>query len=158
MRPRHSRARWAGLIAVAVAALASLAAGQGTDPLAGTWVLNVAQSKFPGPPPLRQTTILDVVDGGLHEKVERVNADGSTTRWELTAEYDGRDSPVTGDPSRDTVALSRDAHGTVSIVNKRAGAVVSRMQIVVAPDGRTRDNVVTDPSGTTTAVLRFDRR
>ena len=68
MRRRHSRARWAGLIAVAVAAIASLAAGQGTDPLAGTWVLNVAQSKFPGPPPLRQTTILEVVDGGLHRE------------------------------------------------------------------------------------------
>lgn len=154
MRP-HVRSY---LIAVAIGAIAALAAAQGTDRLTGTWVLNVAQSKFPGPPPLRQTTILEAVDGGLHEKVERINADGSTTRWELTAKYDGRDYPVTGDPARDTVALSRDAQGMVGIVNKRAGAVVSRMQIVVAPDGRTRDNIVSDPSGTTTAVLRFDRR
>jgi hypothetical protein len=146
------------LVAVAVCATASLAAAQGTDRLAGTWVLNVPQSKFPAAPPTSQTTILEAVDGGLHEKVERVNADGTTTRWEMTAKYDGRDYPVTGDPSRDTVALSRDAQGTVTIVNKRGGSVVSRMQITVAPDGRTRDNVVMDPSGKTTAVLRFDRR
>ena len=158
MMRRHFLSHRAGLIAVAFGAIASLAAAQGVDRLPGTWVLNLAQSKFPGPPPVRQTTILEAVDGGLHEKVERVNADGSTTRWELTAKFDERDYPVTGDPSRDTVALSRDAQGLVSIVNKRAGAVVSRMHIVVAPDGRTRDNVVTDPAGKTTAVLRFDRR
>lgn len=155
---RHVRSHRAGLIAVALGAIASLAAAQGTDRLTGTWVLNVAQSTFPGTPPVRQTTVLEAVAGGLHEKVERVNADGSTTRWELRAKYDGRDYPVTGDPTRDTAALSRDAAGLVSIVNKRAGAVVSRMRIVVAPDGRTRDNVVTDPEGKTTAVLRFDCR
>lgn len=154
----HLRSLRTRLIAVAVCAIASLAASQGTDRLSGTWVLNVAQSRFPAAPPTSQTTILEAVDGGLHEKVERVNADGTTTRWELTAQYDGRDYPVTGDPSRDTVALSRDAQGVVSLVNKKAGAIVSRMKIMVAPDGRTRDNVVTDPSGTTTAVLRFDRR
>lgn len=154
----HLRSLGGGLTAVAVCAIASLAAAQGTDRLSGTWVLNVAQSRFPAAPPTSQTTILEAVDGGLHEKVERVNADGTTTRWELTAQYDGRDYPVTGDPSRDTVALSRDAQGVVSLVNKKAGAIVSRMKIMVAPDGRTRDNVVTDPSGTTTAVLRFDRR
>lgn len=154
----HLRSLGGGLTAVAVCAIASLAAAQGTDRLSGTWVLNVAQSRFPAAPPRSQTTILEAVDGGLHEKVERVNADGTTTRWELTAQYDGRDYPVTGDPSRDTVALSRDAQGVVSLVNKKAGAIVSRMKIMVAPDGRTRDNVVTDPSGTTTAVLRFDRR
>ena len=148
----------ASLIAVSVCAIASLLAAQGADPLAGTWTLNVAESKFPAAPPTRQTTILEAVEGGLHEKVERVNADGTTTRWEMTAKYDGRDYPVTGDPSRDTVALSRDAQGVVTIVNKKAAAIVSRMRITVAPDGRTRENVAMDPSGKTTAVLRFDRR
>jgi hypothetical protein len=156
--PFRSRSRKAALTAVAVCAIASLTAAQGTDRLAGTWVLNVAQSKFPAAPPKSQTTILDAVDGGLHEKVERVNADGTTTRWELTAKYDGRDYPVTGDPSRDTVALTRDAQGIVSIVNKKAGAIVNWMRITVAPDGRTRDNVVMDHTGKATAVLRFDRR
>jgi len=99
------------------------------------------------------------MDGGIHESVERVNADGSTTRWEVMAKYDGRDYPVTGDPARDTVAMTKVDQRTVDIVNKKAGAVVSRMRIVVAPDGRSRTNTVLDPSGqTTTAVMLFDRQ
>lgn len=148
------------LIVIAMGALAGLATAQATDPLAGTWRLNVAQSKYEtGAPPKSQTTTLHAMDGGLHEVVERVNADGSTTRWEVMAKYDGRDYPVTGDPSRDTVAMTRVDQNTVDIVNKKAGAVVSRMRIVVAADNRSRTNTVTDPSGKkTTALLFFDRR
>lgn len=148
------------LIAVAVSALAVLVTAQGPDRLAGTWQLNVEKSKYAaGAAPKTQTTTLQAVDGGLHEIVERVNADGSTTRWEVTARYDGADYPVKGDLSRDTVAMTKVDENTVDIVNKKAGAVVSRMRIVVAPDGKTRTNAVMDPSGQkTTAVLFFDRR
>lgn len=144
----------------AVCACASVAMAQTGDPLAGTWQLNVAQSKYAtAAPPKSQTTTLRGVDGGLYELVERANADGTTTRWEVTAKYDGRDYPVVGDPSRDTVAMTRPDPRTVEIVNKKAGVVVSRMRIAVAPDGRTRTNTVMDPSGQkTTAVLVFDRR
>ena len=148
------------LAAAIMCALASLATAQGSDRLAGTWRLNVAQSKYQGAAaPKSQTTTLHAMDGGLHEVVERVNADGTTTRWEVMARYDGRDSPVKGDPSRDTVAMTRVDQNTVEIVNKKAGAVVSRMRIVVAADGKSRTNTVMDPSGLkTTAVLVFDRQ
>ena len=89
---------------------------------------------------------------------EGVNADGTTTRWDVTARYDGPDYPVKGDPSRETVAMTRVDQHIVDIVNKKAGAVVSRMRIVVATDGKSRTNTVMDPSGQkTTAVLFFDR-
>lgn len=148
------------LIAIAICALALPAAAQVGDRLAGTWQLNVAKSTYQGgAPPRSQTTTLHAVDGGLHESVERVNADGSTTRWDVIAKYDGRDYPVKGDPSRDTVAMTKVDPNTVDIVNKKGTAVVSRMRILVAPDGKSRTNTVTDPSGQkTTAVLFFDRR
>ena len=147
------------VIAAAMCALASLATAQGTDRLAGTWRLNVAKSKYESAAaPKSQTTTLHAMDGGLHESVERVNADGTTTRWEVMAKYDGRDYPVKGDPSRETVAMTKVDQNTVDIVNKKGGAVVSRMRIVVAADGKSRTNTVTDPSGQkTTAVLFFDR-
>ena len=72
------------LTAAAMCVLASLAAAQGTDPLAGVWQLNVAQSKYAAAPPKSQTTTLRAVDGGIQEIVERVNADGTTTRWDVT--------------------------------------------------------------------------
>ena len=145
-------------IAAALCALSSLATAQGTDRLAGTWRLNVAQSKYAAAPPKSQTTTLHAVDGGIHEVVERVNADGTTTRWDVVVKYDGRDVPVKGDPSRDTVAMTKVDQNTVDVVNKKAGAVVSRMRIVVAHDGRSRTNTVMDPSGKTTNVMVFDRR
>jgi hypothetical protein len=154
-------ARLACLTTFAVVLLGSAAGSQPAEPLAGTWTLNVAQSKFAGPPPKGQTTRLEPVDGGLREIVERVNADGSTTKWDVTVKYDGRDYPVTGDPARDTVSFRRANDGAVEVVNKKGGAVVSRMRIVVAPDGRTRTNTVvaTDASGRTTeSVMFFDRR
>jgi hypothetical protein len=148
------------LITIAMCAFASLPAAQVTDLLAGTWRLNVAQSRYEtGAAPKSQTTTLHAMDGGIHEVVERVNGDGTTTRWEVMAKYDGRDYPVKGDPSRDTVAMTKVDQYTVDIVNKKAGAVVSRMRILLAADGRSRTNTVTDPSGAkTTAVLFFDRR
>ena len=153
------------LIAAAMCALASMATpqdstAQGGDRLAGTWRLNVAKSKYEAAsPPKSQTTTLHAMDGGIHETVERLNADGTITRWEVAAKYDGRDHPVKGDPSRDTVAMTQVDQNTVDIVNKKAGAVVSRMRIVVAADGKSRTNTVMDPSGQkTTAVLLFDRQ
>ena len=147
------------VIAVAMSALASLATAQVSDPLDGTWHLNVAKSQYQGTAaPKRQTTTLHAVEGGLREIVERVNADGTTTRWDVTAKYDGRDHPVKGDPSRDTIAVTRVDRNTVEVVNKKSGAVVSRMRIVVAADGKSRTNTVMDPSGQkTVAVLFFDR-
>jgi hypothetical protein len=77
----------------------------------------------------------------------------------VTARFDGRDYPVKGDPSRDAVAMTRIDQNTLDIINKKAGAVVSRMRIVAAADGKSRTNTVMDPSGQkTTAVLFFDRR
>jgi len=148
------------LIAAAICALATVTAAQAGDPLAGTWRLNVAKSDYKGgAPPRSQTTTLQPADGGLREVVERVNADGTTTRWDVTVRLDGRDVPLVGDPSRDTVAMTRVDRHTVDVVNKKAGAVVSRMRIVAAADGRSRTNTVMDPSGQkTTAVLLFERQ
>ena len=147
------------LISAAICAVLSLGAAQGSDRLAGTWRLNVTQSKYTsGAPPKSQTTTLRAVEGGIQEIVDRVNADGTTTHWEVTAKYDGRDYPVKGDPARDTVALTKVDENTVTVVNKKAGAVVTRMRIVVAPDGKSRTNTLMDPSGQKTlAVLFFDR-
>ena len=152
--------RTSHLLLTAVCTLASLAAAQPTDRLAGTWQLNLARSKYQGvAAPKSQTTTLRAVDGGIHETVDRVNADGTTTHWDVTAKYDGRDYPVKGDPSRDTVAMTKLDENTVEVVNKKAGAVVGRMRIVVAAEGKSRTNTVMDPSGQkTTAVLFFDRR
>jgi hypothetical protein len=139
-----------------------VAAAQAADNYLGTWTLNVAKSKYePGPPAKSQTTRLEAVaGGGLKEIGDRVNADDSKTHWEWTAKYDGKDYPVMGDPSRDTVALKRVDDNTLEVTNKKAGKIANTMKIVVAKDGRSRIN---DATGTDARgarihnVLFFDK-
>src|SRR5437763_2239528 len=111
---------------------------QATDPRIGTWQLNVAKSKFsPGPPPQSQT--LKIEASGRGEKVtsEGVNAEGTRTTTQYTANFDGKDYPLTGSQSADTVSLKRiDARTTVR-TDKKGGKKVLTFTRVVSQDGKT---------------------
>ena len=145
-----------GILFVAVAAHAA-------DSFHGNWTLNLAKSKYdPGPAPKSQTTILDpVANGATRERGDRVNADGSRTQWEWTAQLDGKDYPVKGDPDRDTVALKKINDDTLEVTNKKGGKVTNTMKIVVAKDGKSRTNEVsfTNAKGVKVHnVMFFDRK
>jgi hypothetical protein len=118
------------------------AAAQAADNYLGTWTLNVAKSRFdPGPAPKSQTTRLEAAgNGSMKEIGDRINADGSRTRWEWTARFDGKDYPVKGDPDRDTVSLKKIDDNTIEVTNKKDGKVTNTMKIVVARDGKSRTN------------------
>jgi hypothetical protein len=77
-----------------------------SDPQVGVWKLNVAKSKYsPGPAPKSGTTRIEAAGAGVKVTVDQEIADGSKRHWEFTANYDGQDSPVTGNnPDADTVA------------------------------------------------------
>src|SRR5688500_12039259 len=75
---------------------------QASDPRIGTWKLNVAKSKYsPGPPP--QSGTLKVEASGQGEKAtsEGVNAEGGRTGTQYTANFDGKDYPITGSQNAD---------------------------------------------------------
>src|SRR5215470_15263603 len=89
------------------AGIASLSA-QTSDPRIGTWKLNVAKSKY-SPGPMPQNLTVKVESAGQGEKVtaEFVNADGTRTTTQYTANFDGKDSPLKGSQIADTVSLKR---------------------------------------------------
>ena len=90
------------------------------DPLVGTWKLNVAKSK--GALFKSGTTKIEAVGAGVKFTVEMVAADGVTSHWSFTANYDGKDNPVTGDsPYGDTVAVTRIDPRTTQLANKNSG-------------------------------------
>ena len=68
--------------------------------------------------------------------VDQIAADGRTTHWEYTANYDGKDYPITGS-NNDTVALTRIDARTIQSVFKKAGKVTSSQVAVVSVDGKT---------------------
>ena len=80
--------------------LVSPAFAQG-DPQVGVWKLNVAKSKYtPGPVPKAGTTKIEAAGGGVKVVVDQTMADGTERHFEFTANYDGKDSPVTGNYPR----------------------------------------------------------
>ena len=94
----------------------------------------------PGPAPKTPATIKVEPAGANGIKVtnDGVNPQGQPTHTEYTAQYDGKDVPMTGNPNADTVAVTRIDANTIETVTKKAGKVVVRSRTVVAADGKSR--------------------
>jgi hypothetical protein len=111
---------------------------QASDPRMGTWKLNVAKSKYsPGPAP--QALTVKVEPSGKGEKViaEFVNADGTRTTTQYTANFDGKDNPLTGSQMADTVSLKRIDARTTERTDKKGDKVAQTLRRVVSQDGKT---------------------
>ena len=121
------------------ALVVSPALAQG-DPQVGVWKLNVAKSKYtPGPAPKSGTTKIEAAGAGVKVTVDQSMDDGTTRHFEFTANYDGKDSPVTGTyADADMVARTRLNATTVQTVNKKGGKVTTTQTSEVSADGKTR--------------------
>ena len=120
-------------------ALASPASAQ-TDPQHGQWKLNVSKSKYsPGPAPASATTKIEAAGAATKLTVDQTFADGTKRHWEITASYDGKDTPVVGNnPDADTIARTQIDASTVRTVSKKGGKVTTTQTSAVSKDGKTR--------------------
>jgi hypothetical protein len=104
----------------------------------GTWRLNLAKSTFAAGTAPKSVTFTNAAAGeSVKVTVETVAADGTVTHWGYTASYDGKDSPVTGNPSRESIAATRTDANTVKSVYKKGGKVTLTQTSVVSSDGKT---------------------
>jgi hypothetical protein len=112
-------------------------AAQGTDPIVGTWELNVAQSKYsPGPTPKSETRTYVVAGQDIRATSKGVDSAGTPTTAEWTVNYDGKDRPQTGNPDADTLSLKRIDAFTTEWTQKRAGKVVITGTRTISRDGK----------------------
>ena len=125
-------------LAMCLFATSSLSSFAQTDPIIGTWELNLAKSKVsPGPPPKSQTLTYEAAGQGVKITVKGTDAEGKPIDSQFTANYDGKDYAVTGNPGWDTITLKRiDAYKSES-TRKKAGKVVGTATRVVSKDGKT---------------------
>ena len=81
---------------------------------------------------------------GQGEKVatEGVDAEGKPTATQYTANFDGKDYPITGSQNADTVSLKRIDARTTERTGKKGDKVVQTMTRVVSQDGKTMTNTV----------------
>jgi hypothetical protein len=97
----------------------------------------VSKSKFdPGPPPTSLTTTFETAQEGIKVTIAGVDAAGNSFGSQYTANYDGKDYPVTGSSIYDAVSLKRLDASTVQVTRKKGGQVVATIRRVVSPDGK----------------------
>ena len=112
-----------------------------SDPVLGTWLLNLSKSTFEGTAaPGKRTMIFAVVGDAIKHTTTTipVGVPGVVVAGgnEYIAKYDNADVHITGS-FLDTVALKRIDARTVERTGKVAGKVVETATRVISADGRT---------------------
>ena len=108
------------------------------DPVVGTWKLNVSKSKFtPGPAPKEETRVYDAQAGGINVTVRTIEADGHTTTIHISANYDGKDYPVTGSSDYDVITkLTKISERVAEATLMHGSRVIATAKREVSPDGK----------------------
>jgi hypothetical protein len=149
------------LLLGALLSVSSIAFAQpGSDPVLGSWTLNVAKSTGAALP-RSDTRTYAHVENGIKFSMKRVTAEGKEVSAETTYKYDGKDYPFTGSPDYDMVNAKRIATNTVQITQKKSGKVVGTSTRSVSKDGKTLTLVArsTNAKGeVVSSTLVFDRK
>jgi hypothetical protein len=138
------------LVAITVLAFAGSATLRAqSNPLVGSWKLNVTKSKFDPGPGLQSLTRTVVAEGdGVKYTFEGVTADGKPLAYGFSVAFDGKDNPVSGSmPSgADTISAKRIDSNHYVATQKKGGKVVATSKVSVSKDGKV---TTVDQTGTT---------
>lgn len=159
------------VVAVLLASLSSTSAlaqtaSAGSNPLLGTWTLNVSKSSIDYAPLPRDEsrTYRAAPNDGMIFSVEGTDGAGASYAYGSTAAVDGREYPMPGTGTRnggDAVSWSLVDPRTVHAVVMRMGDVVNRVVLAVSNDGMvlTITENGTGPDGSPTHGVRvYDRQ
>ena len=152
-------------VAVALVMLVSEAVMAQSDPFIGTWKLNIAKSKYSsGPVPRSQTQAYEAHGDGMKVSLEGIAADGSRIAWSYTADFDGKDYPISGAGApngADAVAIKRISADTYEATFKKDGKVVGTGRDTVSKNGKVKTVAAkgTDANGKpVTRALVWDKQ
>ncbi|HYU45013.1 MAG TPA: hypothetical protein VEK84_02405 [Terriglobales bacterium] len=109
-----------------------------SDANTGTWKLNEAKSKFAPDAPKNHTVVYEAAGDEVKVTVDGSSSDGKPTHNEWTGKFDGKDYPVTGDPSSDSRSYRKVDDRTLELTVKKDGKVTVTGRIVVSADGKSR--------------------
>jgi hypothetical protein len=131
------------LAAVLIMSLCLFAA---ESPFSGTWKLNLAKSKLTPPVPKSDIAVVDADENGLKLNQDVITDKGESLKISYEAKFDGKDYPVTGDPSSDLVSYQRVNANTLKGKTKKDGKAAADATIVVSKDGKITTVQYTDYS------------
>ena len=131
------------------------------NPSLGTWKLNEAKSKIPAGSPKNSTVTYEAAGDSIKGTIDGVDGQGKPTHTEWKGKFDGKDYPVSGDPTSDTRAIKQIDDHHYQLTVKKAGKVTLTGKAVIAADGKSRTVTVSgmDSMGMKTeAVSVYDKQ
>ena len=119
------------------------------NPNIGTWKLNEAKSKLAAGIPHNNTVVYEAAGDSIKVTIDGTDRDGKPTHSEWAGMVDGKDYPVTGDPTSDTRSYKKVDDHTLAFAGKKDEKVTISGRVVISADGKTRTVTVnaTDPTG-----------
>jgi hypothetical protein len=119
------------------------------NPHLGSWKLNEAKSKITPGTQKNLTVTYEAAGDNIKATLDGVDAQGKPTHNEWTGKFDGKDYPVTGDPTSDTRSYKKIDDRIMEATAKKDGKVVLTARIAISADGKTRNLTThsTDSSG-----------
>ena len=119
------------------------------SPQMGTWKLNESKSKLAAGMPKNNTVVYEAAGDNVKVTVDGTDRDGKPTHNEWTGKFDGKDYPVTGDPTSDARSYKNVNDHTLALTVKKDGKVTVSGRIIVSADGKSRSVTMsgTDPQG-----------
>lgn len=104
----------------------------------GTWKLNEAKSNIPAGANKNHTVVYEAAGDSIKIVVDGTDAAGNAVHNEWTGKFDGKDYPLTGDPTADSRAYTRVGARTLAMTIKKDGKVTVTGRIIVTANGKSR--------------------
>lgn len=119
------------------------------DAMMGTWKLNEAKSKLAQGTPKNNTVVYEAAGDNVKITVDGVDSDGKPAHSEWTGKFDGKEYPVTGDPSADMRSYKMVNDHALALTNTKNGKTTMSGKIVISDDGKSRTVTThgTNPDG-----------
>jgi hypothetical protein len=128
------------------------------NPFIGTWKLNIAKSQYSsGPAPKTQTQTYEAHGNGMKVSSEGIAADGSRIAWSYTANFDGKDYPISGAGApngADIVSIKRINTNTYEATFKKDHKVVGTGRDEISKDGKVKTVAATGTDANGQPVTR----
>ena len=108
------------------------------DGFLGTWKLNEAKSKLAPGMAKNTTVVYEAAGDNVKVTIDGTDSEGKPMHNEWTGKFDGKDYPVTGDPSSDARSLKQVDDHTLTFAVKKGDKVTTTGRIALSADGKSR--------------------
>ncbi|HZQ17273.1 MAG TPA: hypothetical protein VFA90_01025 [Terriglobales bacterium] len=131
------------------------------DMAMGTWKLNESKSKMGAGAIRNSTVVYEAAGDNVKCTIDGTTSDGQPIHTEWTGKFDGKDYPVTGEPTSAERSYKEINKHTLAFADKSGGKSGISGRIVFSADGKTRTvySTATDSHGKTVkSVAVYDKQ